>query len=86
MPIWFEKLVNNEIQDPGQFMDRRREMFSIASTNCLPDVIQLSQALNDSNLTPHIQYFANLLGGLPARLSEIYSVYRLFANEVQKNS
>ena len=84
-PIWFDKVINMESHDLWGFMDARREMFSIASTNCLPHVIRLSEPLNEENISNNIAYFTEHLAQLPLRLSEIYSVYRLLANEVSNN-
>ena len=75
-----------ESHDLWGFMDARREMFSIASTNCLPQVIRLSEPLNEENISNNIAYFTEHLAQLPLRLSEIYSVYRLLANEVSKDT
>ena len=85
-PIWFDKVINMESHDLWGFMDARREMFSIASTNCLPHVIRLSEPLNEENISSNIAYFTEHLTQLPSRLSEIYSVYRLLANEVSKDT
>ena len=64
-------------------MDARREMFSMATTNCLTDIIGLSEPINRENISTNITYFGEHLTQLPSRLSEIYSVYRLIANEVR---
>lgn len=67
---------------PAVFLETRREIFSTASTHCLPDIIRLSQSINDKRLAPHIGYFKKYLNGLPSRLAEIYSIYRLFSHKV----
>ena len=81
-PIWFNKLINNEAEIAGDFLESRKKIFTNASTNSIVDIISMSQKLNDCNLADHISFFKTYLNGLPARLAEIYSVYRLFSQEV----
>ena len=67
---------------PEEFLEGRKEIFSLATTHCLIDVIRLSQSLDNERLATHIGYFKTHLSGLPSRLAEIYSIYRLFTHEV----
>ena len=76
------QLINNEAQIAGDFLESGKRIFTNASTNSIVDIISMSQKLNDCNLADHISFFKTYLNGLPARLAEIYSVYRLFSQEV----
>ena len=81
-PIWFQKLAPSESEVPEEFLEGRKEIFSLATTHCLIDVIRLSRSLDNERLATHIGYFKTHLSGLPSRLAEIYSIYRLFTHEV----
>lgn len=81
-PICFNKLLTNEEDDVGKFLDARRRIFSLANTHSLIDVIRLGETLTHENLADHITFFKQELGGLVKRLPDIYSVYRLFSHKV----
>ena len=76
-PIWFQKLVTSESEVPEEFLEGRKEIFSLATTHCLIDVIRLSRSLDNERLATHIGYFKTHLSGLPSRLAEIYSIYKV---------
>ena len=82
LPIFFQKLVTSEDESVEDYMKKKSEIFGLASTHCLPQIIHLSGALNKKNLAKHIQFFRERLHGLPTRLADIYSIYRHFAFEV----
>jgi hypothetical protein len=65
-----------------EYMARKSEIFGLASTHSLTQIIKLSGSLNKKNLAQHIQFFRNRLHGLPPHLADIYSIYRHFAFEV----
>ena len=81
-PIYFRKLATDESEAAGDFLKAKRDIFDMATTHCLPDIIRMSQSVNAANLANHMDYFRNHLNGLSPRLPEIYSIYRLFAREV----
>jgi hypothetical protein len=67
------------------FLTAKADIFALASTHALPDIIRMSQCINSANLANHMDYFRNQLTGMSPRLPEIYSLYRLFAHEVMKS-
>lgn len=80
-PIWFAKLITRE--NLGEkFLDQRRMILEMASTNCLLDIIHIGRRVTAENLAEHHSYFEDKLVGLSTRLPEIYSGYRLIAFEV----
>ena len=81
-PIRFKKLVTTTDEEPSEFLEARKEIFSLATTHSLPDIIGIGAAISEDNLAEHVGYFKGHLGGLPSRLAEIYSIYRLFTHEV----
>jgi hypothetical protein len=82
MPIFFQRLKTEEGKQVKDYLDRKAELFSLASTRSLPVIIALSERLNKRILAQHIQFFHDRLHGLPPRLADIYSVYRLILFEV----
>jgi len=62
----------------------KKDVFELATKDCLPYVIRMGSLLNADVLKDHIQYFTMQLKGMPSRLPDIYSVYRFFACEVDK--
>lgn len=66
----------------ADFFAKKKEVFSMASTSCLPSVVRMGIMLNELSLHYHVQFFKEQLKGLLSRLPSIYSVYRLFAFEV----
>lgn len=84
-PIWFNKCVNQDDEEAGDFLEARRDIFSLATTHSIINIINMSQYINNDNLANHIGFFKEQLHGvtLPSRLPEIYSVYRLFSQEVR---
>ena len=76
-PIWFQKLVTSESEVSEEFLEGRKEIFSLATTHCLIDVIRLSRSLDNERLATHIGYFKTHLRGLSSRLAEIYSIYKV---------
>jgi hypothetical protein len=76
--------MNNASEVAGDFLESRKKIFANATTNSIIDIIRMNEQLNDENLANHISFFKPHLNGLPARLAEIYSVYRLFSQEVGK--
>ena len=81
-PILFSKIVSGDA-DPD-FLAKKKEVFNMASTSCLPSVVRMGIMLNELSLQDHVQFFKERLKGLPSRLPSIYSVYRLFAFEVNR--
>ena len=81
-PIHFNKLLTSEKEDVAAFLDGKRNLFSLANTHSLIDVIRMGESLADDNLADHITFFKQGLGGLMNRLPKNYSVYRLFSHKV----
>lgn len=67
------------------FLDSRRVMFEMATTNCVLDIIRFSVSINDVGLSEHTNFLKSKLAGLSPRLPDIYSIYRFFAFEVRNN-
>lgn len=67
------------------FLDGRRVIFEMATTNCVLDIIRFSVSINGASLSEHTNFFKSKLAGLSPRLPDIYSIYRLFAFEVRNN-
>ena len=63
-------------------MEARKEIVSLPTTHPLPDVIGSGAAISEDILAEHVGYFKGHLGGLPSRVAEIYSIYRLITHEV----
>ena len=42
-PIWFNKLINNEAEIAGDFLESRKRIFTNASTNSIVDIISMIQ-------------------------------------------
>ena len=82
MPIWFNKLIIEEDGVAGDFLESRKRIFALASTHSIVDIIAMGKEINQENLANQISFFNEYLYGLPSRLAEIYSVYRLFSHEV----
>ncbi|CAB3985928.1 Hypothetical predicted protein [Paramuricea clavata] len=81
-PIFFQRLKTEEGEQVKDYLDRKAELFSLASTRSLPVIIALSERLNKRILAQHIQFFRDRLHGLPPCLGDIYSVYRLILFEI----
>jgi hypothetical protein len=81
-PIFFHQLAFGDDEAAGDFIEAKIEIFQIASTHCLPDIIRMSQCIDAANIVDHMNYFRKHLTGMSPRLPGIYSVYRLFAREV----
>ena len=77
-PIWFEKIVNGS----ADFLEQKRDIFAMASTACIPDIIRMASDMKHEILNSHVQFFCDRLQGLPNRLPSIYSVYRYCAVKV----
>lgn len=81
-PIWFNKLSNVNGEGAGEFLESRRRIIGLASTDSIVDVISMGDQLHNGTLAEHIAFFKAHISRLSPRLSEIYGVYRLFALEV----
>jgi hypothetical protein len=64
------------------YLDKKSELFRLASTHSLPRIIGLSETLEKMTLAKHIQFFRDRLHGRPPRLADIYSIYRHFVYQV----
>ena len=58
------ELVTDESETAGDFLVAKREIFNMATTHCLPDIIRMSQSVNAANLANHMDYFRNHLNWL----------------------
>lgn len=83
-PIWFNKLIIKEDGIAEDFLDKKKQIFSSSSTHSILDILCMGERVDKENLAQHITFFKEYLCGLPPRLAEIYSVYRLFSHEVSK--
>ena len=84
-PIFFHKLLTKDDDEESKFSDERNEMFALANTHSLIDVIRMGTSLSRESINLHSAFFKPELGGLVKRLPDSYACYRLFFHQVSRN-
>ena len=60
-PIFFQPSDNIRRRAGTRFMEEKAELFLLATTYSLPQIINFSSSVNKKNLAPHIQFFRGRL-------------------------